>query len=252
MRTISLHSTSFSLLEFHGTKNLAHSRINGSVSLIPMARSQFQPKKRRDIGTSNRNPSFSWMATVGEKVQNSTVPTSVPVRVALELLQAGHRYLDVRTAEEFSDGHASGAINIPYMLRIGSGEESVKVACCLGSCASPMRCATARAWRTPPIQVQFIVLLGFALSLLQSLLYIDNFIGNSHLCIFDTGMIKNSNFLEEVLEHFGKDDEIIVGCQLGKRSFMAATELLAAGFTGVTDIAGGYAAWTESGLPIES
>ncbi|XP_049387959.1 rhodanese-like domain-containing protein 15, chloroplastic isoform X2 [Solanum stenotomum] len=121
MRTISLHSTSFSLLEFHGTKNLAHSRINGSVSLIPMARSQFQPKKRRDIGTSNRNPSFSWMATVGEKVQNSTVPTSVPVRVALELLQAGHRYLDVRTAEEFSDGHAAGAINIPYMLRIGSG-----------------------------------------------------------------------------------------------------------------------------------
>ncbi|XP_049383574.1 senescence-associated protein DIN1-like [Solanum stenotomum] len=65
-------------------------------------------------------------------------------------------------------------------------------------------------------------------------------------------MIKNPNFLEEVLEHFGKDDEIIVGCQLGKRSFMAATELLAAGFTGVTDIAGGYAAWTKSGLPIES
>lgn len=38
----------------------------------------------------------SWMATVGEKVESSTVPTSVPVRVALELLQAGHRYLDVR------------------------------------------------------------------------------------------------------------------------------------------------------------
>ncbi|XP_010316446.1 thiosulfate sulfurtransferase 16, chloroplastic isoform X1 [Solanum lycopersicum] len=187
MRTISLHSTSFSLVEFHGTKNLAQSsRINRSVSLIPMARSQFQPKIRRDIGTSNRNPSFSWMATVGEKVHNSTVPTSVPVRVALELLQAGHRYLDVRTTEEYNDGHAAGAINIPYMLRIGSG------------------------------------------------------------------MIKNPNFLEEVLEQFGKDDEIIVGCQLGKRSFMAATELLAAGFTGVTDIAGGYAAWTESGLPIES
>lgn len=26
-----------------------------------------------------------------------------------------------RTAEEFSDGHATGAINIPYMFRIGSG-----------------------------------------------------------------------------------------------------------------------------------
>ncbi|MCD7461576.1 hypothetical protein HAX54_046496 [Datura stramonium] len=187
MRTISLSSTSFSLLECHVPKNLAHSRINGSVSLIPVARSQFQPQKRRNLGTSgNRNPNFSWMATVGEKVQSSTVPTSVPVRVALELLQAGHRYLDVRTAEEFSNGHAVGAINVPFMFRIGSG------------------------------------------------------------------MTKNPNFLEEVLEHFGKDDEIIVGCQLGKRSFMAACDLLAAGFTGVTDIAGGYAAWTESGLPTES
>ncbi|KAM3252199.1 thiosulfate sulfurtransferase 16, chloroplastic [Capsicum annuum] len=179
MRTISLSSTSFSLLT-HSSK------INGSASLIPMARSQFQPQRRRNIGTtSSRNPNFSWMAAVGEKVQSPTVPTSVPVRVALELLQAGHRYLDVRTVEEFSDGHAPGAINIPYMFRIGSG------------------------------------------------------------------MIKNPNFFAEVLEHFGKDDEIIVGCQLGKRSFMAATDLLAAGFTGVTDIAGGYAAWTESGLPTE-
>lgn len=38
----------------------------------------------------------SWMAAVGEKVQSPTVPASVPVRVAHELLQAGHRYLDVR------------------------------------------------------------------------------------------------------------------------------------------------------------
>ncbi|XP_076903207.1 thiosulfate sulfurtransferase 16, chloroplastic-like isoform X1 [Bidens hawaiensis] len=65
-------------------------------------------------------------------------------------------------------------------------------------------------------------------------------------------MTKNLNFVEEVLSHFGKDDEIIVGCQLGKRSLMAATDLLSAGFTGVTDIAGGYAAWNQNGLPIES
>ncbi|XP_059437952.1 thiosulfate sulfurtransferase 16, chloroplastic-like isoform X1 [Corylus avellana] len=113
------------------------------------------------------------------------VPTSVPVRVAHELFQAGHRYLDVRTPEEFSAGHASGAINIPYMYRVGSG------------------------------------------------------------------MVKNPNFLAEVSAHFGKYDEIIVGCQLGKRSLMAATDLLAAGFSGITDIAGGYAAWTQNGLPTE-
>lgn len=38
------------------------------------------------------------MATVVENVEFTTTPTSVPVRVAHELLQAGHRYLDVRHA----------------------------------------------------------------------------------------------------------------------------------------------------------
>ncbi|KAK9284968.1 hypothetical protein L1049_024150 [Liquidambar formosana] len=90
-----------------------------------------------------------------------------------------------RTPEEFSAGHAPGAINIPYMYRAGSG------------------------------------------------------------------MTKNPKFLEEVSSHFGKDDEIIVGCQSGKRSLMAATDLLSAGFSGITDIAGGYAAWTQIGLPTE-
>ncbi|KAI7747311.1 hypothetical protein M8C21_013432 [Ambrosia artemisiifolia] len=65
-------------------------------------------------------------------------------------------------------------------------------------------------------------------------------------------MTKNPDFVEEVLSYFGKDDEILVGCQLGKRSLMAVTDLLSAGFTGVTDIAGGYAAWSQIGLPIET
>ncbi|GMJ07873.1 hypothetical protein HRI_004456500 [Hibiscus trionum] len=124
-------------------------------------------------------------AALRGNVQVKGVPTSVPVRVAHELHQAGHRYLDVRTPEEFSAGHVPGAINIPYMYRLGSG------------------------------------------------------------------MANNHSFMAEVSAYFGKYDEIIVGCQLGKRSLMAATDLLAAGFTAVTDIAGGYAAWTRNGLPNE-
>ncbi|GMP32107.1 hypothetical protein CsSME_00006016 [Camellia sinensis var. sinensis] len=132
-------------------------------------------------------PVVAGMATtVGGNVESSAVPTSVPVRVAHELLQAGHRYLDVRTAEEFSAGHAVGATNVPYMFKVGSG------------------------------------------------------------------MTKNPKFLEEVLLQFTKDDKIIVGCQSGKRSMMAATSLISAGFTGATDMAGGYAAWTQNGLPIAS
>ena len=113
------------------------------------------------------------------------VPRSVPVRVAHELLQAGHRYLDVRTVDEFSTGHPVGATNIPYMLKVGSG------------------------------------------------------------------MTKNPEFLEQVSSVFGKDDEIIIGCQSGRWSLMAATDLTSARFTGVTDIAGGYLVWVQIGLPLE-
>uniref|UniRef100_A0A0E0HVQ1 Rhodanese domain-containing protein n=1 Tax=Oryza nivara TaxID=4536 RepID=A0A0E0HVQ1_ORYNI len=120
------------------------------------------------------------------------VPRSVPVRVAHELQQAGHRYLDVsliivldlcRTEGEFAGGHPVGAVNIPYMYKTGSG------------------------------------------------------------------LTKNTHFLEKVSTTFGKEDEIIVGCQSGKRSLMAASELCSAGFTAVTDIAGGFSAWKENELP---
>ncbi|PVH47235.1 hypothetical protein PAHAL_4G010000 [Panicum hallii] len=66
----------------------------------------------------------------------------------------------------------------------------------------------------------------------------------------DSGTTKNTNFLEQVSRIFGKDDEILVGCQSGRRSLMAATELHSAGFTDVTDIAGGFSSWREKGLPI--
>ncbi|MBA0655512.1 hypothetical protein Goklo_007990 [Gossypium klotzschianum] len=68
-----------------------------------------------------RKLSFCTKAVLGGNVHATGVPTSVPVRVAHELHQAGHRYLDVRTPEEFSAGHVPGAINIPYMYKVGPG-----------------------------------------------------------------------------------------------------------------------------------
>ncbi|XP_042040193.1 thiosulfate sulfurtransferase 16, chloroplastic-like [Salvia splendens] len=154
-----------------------------SVSPKKMIKNQLGPIIRRSFSTTHRVPGFSGMVAESGNVQSPAVPTSVPVRVANELLQAGHRYLDVRTTEEFSAGHVVGAVNVPFMLRRGSG------------------------------------------------------------------MARNPKFLEEVSAHFRKDDEIIVGCQLGKRSLMAASELVSAGFSGITDMAGGYAAWVQNGLP---
>ncbi|KAL6011815.1 hypothetical protein ACLOJK_002281 [Asimina triloba] len=150
----------------------ATTRFSSSITVTPTLLSS-TPLQRRMEAAAGQNSE-----AVGSR-------NSVPVRVAYELLQAGHRYLDVRTEEEFSRGHVEGAVNIPYMLK------------------------------------------------------------------FVNGFTKNPNFLEEVVSHFKKHDEILVGCQSGKRSLMAAADLISAGFTSITDVAGGFSTWTQTGLPME-
>ncbi|KAH9616434.1 hypothetical protein KSS87_010856 [Heliosperma pusillum] len=66
----------------------------------------------------------------------------------------------------------------------------------------------------------------------------------------NSGMLKNPEFEQEVLSSFKKDDQIIIGCRSGKRSLMAATDLTSLGFQNVVDLAGGYIAWTQKGLPV--
>ncbi|XVE94477.1 hypothetical protein REPUB_Repub02eG0012400 [Reevesia pubescens] len=156
------------------------------------------PKFHVEKGSSARNNSLLniGLALYGsvadieenkEKIDVIVKPRSVSVRVPYELLQAGHRYLDVRTSDEFNAGHPPSAINIPYYHILKNGGEE---------------------------------------------------------------MLKNSKFLEEVSSEFVKEEKIIVGCKSGRRSLMAATDLQAAGFSHVTDVAGGYTAWKENGLPI--
>ncbi|KAL6603437.1 hypothetical protein ACP70R_043798 [Stipagrostis hirtigluma subsp. patula] len=162
----------------------ANTRLRqGGAARPALARLVAAARPKRTLGfVSVRCGGVEGAEAVRSKVE--AVPRSVPVRVAYELQQAGHRYLDVRTEGEFSAGHPEGAVNIPYMHKTGSG------------------------------------------------------------------MTKNTHFIEQVSRIFGKDDEIIIGCQSGKRSLMAATELSSAGFTAVTDIAGGFSSWRENGLPI--
>ncbi len=40
---------------------------------------------------------------------------------ARELLEQGHVYVDVRTVEEFEQGHVPGAFNIPILFRTANG-----------------------------------------------------------------------------------------------------------------------------------
>lgn len=78
------------------------------------------------------------------------------------------------------------------------------------------------------------------------------------------GMSPNPDFLRVMEAHFPKDAKLVVGCQVGGRSFRAC-EVLAregwvnvvdqrAGFGGAQDAAGRVleAGWRDAGLPVET
>ncbi|KAG6749884.1 hypothetical protein POTOM_046956 [Populus tomentosa] len=46
---------------------------------------------------------------------------TVDVHAAKGLIASGHRYLDVRTAEEFNKSHVDNALNVPFMFKTDEG-----------------------------------------------------------------------------------------------------------------------------------
>lgn len=48
-----------------------------------------------------------------------------------------------------------------------------------------------------------------------------------------------------------KHAPVMVMCHSGRRSMQAATQLVGLGFTDVTNVQGGFMAWTAAGLPVE-
>jgi rhodanese-related sulfurtransferase len=76
-------------------------------------------------------------------------------------------------------------------------------------------------------------------------------------------MKPNPDFIKTVSAHFGKDKRIIVGCQAGGRSQLAAQLLGQEGFQDVSNMLGGFGGardpmgrvtvpgWSQLGYPIE-
>jgi len=64
-----------------------------------------------------------------------TMATARPEAGAKEAMQAGARLIDVRTAQEYAEGHLKGAINIPVdalaarMSELGSKTDAVVIYC---------------------------------------------------------------------------------------------------------------------------
>lgn len=77
------------------------------------------------------------------------------------------------------------------------------------------------------------------------------------------GMVPNHDFLTVMEAHFGRQAPLLIGCQSGVRSVRAAEALIAAGFTDVANVTGGFGGvrdgmgrvvhkgWFELGLPTD-
>ena len=77
------------------------------------------------------------------------------------------------------------------------------------------------------------------------------------------GMVPNPDFLTVVPAHYERDSKLLLGCQMGGRSGRAAEALVAAGYTAVANVMGGYGGardqlgnlvekgWLELGLPVD-
>jgi len=50
----------------------------------------------------------------------------------------------------------------------------------------------------------------------------------------------------------GRENGVILICAEGDQSSLAAATLHELGFTGATDVVGGFAAWAAAGLPVET
>ena len=78
-----------------------------------------------------------------------------------------------------------------------------------------------------------------------------------------TGMTPNPDFLQVMEKAFPPESKLLVGCQSGQRSARAAEALVAAGYTCVANVRGGFGGvrdqfgrvvekgWLELGLPVE-
>lgn len=60
------------------------------------------------------------------------------------------------------------------------------------------------------------------------------------------------NRMNELEANKGGDKPLVVACQSGNRSAMAAVRLRKAGFESVYNLEGGTAAWRQAGMPLES
>ncbi|KAE8767248.1 hypothetical protein D1007_61436 [Hordeum vulgare] len=67
-----------------------------------------------------------------------------------------------------------------------------------------------------------------------------------YLSVNPNGKERNPHFVDQVAALYSKQDRLLVGCRSGVRSRLATADLVAAGFTNVKNLEGGYLSLLKS------
>jgi hydroxyacylglutathione hydrolase len=207
-------------------------------------------------------------------------PPRLPGTALEELLRKGEVVVDTRAAAEYAVGHVPGTLNIPlngsfttwagWLLPYGrdvyllvddvGGSRGVdsavrdlsligldRVAGIVGRDALQAWSATGRALatvtQTTPVEAAEMLARGEATAV--------DVRGRAEWEAGHVPGVPNIpvGYLAERLDELPTDRPVIVHCQGGARSAIAASVLQACGLTHVVNVIGGYAAWEQAGLP---
>ncbi|MBK8249595.1 MAG: MBL fold metallo-hydrolase [Gemmatimonadetes bacterium] len=200
------------------------------------------------------------------------LPLPRPASALHAALASGHRVIDIRPAAAYAERHVRGTINIPFNtsfvtwagwlvpydqpfhLLTDGGDASAQSAVAelamigLDDCSGWFgQDALAAATATIP-QVDASALHASTGAQVVDVRAVDEYevghlAGATHIPL---------GRLEARLGELDAARPVVLQCQGGGRSSIAASLLEARGFTNVANLAGGYTAWVAAGLPVES
>lgn len=209
-------------------------------------------------------------------------PERLPASRLPELLKQGALVLDTRRTADHMQGHVPGTLNVPlsssfptyagsvlpydrpiYLLvdhgREGAVDEAVRALASIGldNVAGSFGADALDAWRkggkalgtVPQVSPQ-----ALAARLAAGEILVVDVRNRSE---WDAGHLKGAHHvpLATLTDHRAElptDRPLVVQCETGSRSAVAASVLRSHGFTDVTNAAGGLEAWRSAGLPVET
>ena len=199
------------------------------------------------------------------------------------LLANGATVIDTRSAAEYAEGYIQGTINIPltksfstwagwlvpydrdvYLILGGDAQVLVHEAVRDLTMIGLDRVMTGGFWGSDVIRdwsaaggtldtVPQLSVGDVAEQMRRGELTVVDVRGRSE---WEAGHLPNVanipvGYLSERLDEIPRDTPVAVQCQTGARSAIAASVLSAHGFTNVSNVVGGFAAWQAAGEPVE-